>query len=69
MSHYCTVCSYPERNGVTLLKKGGVQINQRVNMGDAGVDGHGWLWLGAAPGNSTWLICPRVQHTEEKGVD
>lgn len=26
--HYCTVCSYSERNGATLLKKGGVQIKQ-----------------------------------------
>lgn len=33
MSHNCTVCSYPERNGAPLLKKGGVQIKQRGMAG------------------------------------
>lgn len=53
MSHNCTVCSYPERNGATLLKKGGVQIKQRVDVCEVVAEGHGWLWSGAVPGNST----------------
>lgn len=46
VSHYSTACSYPERNGATVLKKGGVQIKQTA-------DGHDWLWLGGVPGKIT----------------
>lgn len=49
VSHYCAACSYPERNGATVLKKGGVQIKQTA-------DGHDWLWLGGVPGKITCYI-------------
>lgn len=55
VSHYSTLCSYLDRNGGTLLKKGGVQTKHSVDVGEAGVDGHGRPSLGEVPGNSTWL--------------
>lgn len=47
------MCSYSGEHEAALLMKGGVQI-KRVHVGEADVDGCGWLWLGAVPQKNLW---------------
>lgn len=55
VTHYRTVCSHAELNRATLLKKGGVQIRQSVNVCEAGVNRYSWLCLGLVQGSSRYL--------------